>query len=87
LNNAYTAQDIADNNVPAIAYVDLRASYFLDEAQRIQTYVAVDNLLNTNPPIIASSTAAAAPFFYVPTRTDIYDSLGTTFRFGIRAKF
>ncbi len=86
INNAWGPLDIDDNHVPAIAYLDLRASYYLGDHKHLQFYVAADNVLGTNPPIIPSSIATASPSFYVPARTDIYDALGTTFRFGIRVK-
>ncbi len=47
----------------------------------------MDNVLDTDPPSIPHSSATAAPYFYVATRTDIYDSLGRSYRFGVRARF
>ncbi|HEY5722143.1 MAG TPA: TonB-dependent receptor [Allosphingosinicella sp.] len=88
LNNAWTeGVDVDENDVPAIAFVDLRASYYLDAAHNFQIYAAVDNVLNQEPPIIPHGPLAGIPYFYTPTRTDIYDALGRSWRFGVRAKF
>lgn len=88
LNNAWVeGVDVDDNDVPAVAFVDLRANYYLDEDKKFQAYLAVDNVLGRKPPIIPRGPLAGLPYFFTPTRTDIYDALGRSWRFGIRAKF
>jgi outer membrane receptor protein involved in Fe transport len=87
LNNSWTSLDVDDNSVPRMAFLDLRASAYLDDDQKTQAYLAVDNVLNTEPPNVPHGPQAGIPYFYVPTRTDIYDHLGRSYRFGIRAKF
>lgn len=87
LNNVWGPLDVDDNSVPRIAFLDLRASYFVDQDETIQAYVAIDNVLATDPPNIPHGPQAGIPYFYVPTRTDIYDALGRSWRFGVRAKF
>ena len=87
LNNAWVeGVDVDDNDVPSVAFLDLRTSYFLDTEKRFQAYLAIDNVLNREPPIIPHGPQAGIPYFYVPTRTDIYDALGRSWRAGIRVK-
>ncbi len=87
LNTQWTARNVDNNDVPAIAYLDLRANYTLDSAKRFNAYIAVDNVLNQDPPIMPNPPTAAFAYFFVPTRTELYDFLGRQFRVGIRAKF
>ncbi len=87
LNTTWGPRDVDDNKVPAVAYLDLRANYFIDSGNKIQAYVAVDNVLNRKPPIIPNAPTVAFAYFFVPTRTELYDFLGRQFRFGIRARF
>lgn len=87
LNPNWTSKDVDDNSIPAMAYLDLRASYYIDEAKRFQAYVAVDNALDAGPPVIPQRSTDAFSFFFAPTRTDLYDFLGRQFRFGLRAKY
>jgi outer membrane receptor protein involved in Fe transport len=70
--------DVDNNEVPAVVYGDLRASY--DWTDRIQLYGAVDNVLNAPPPIIASRTGGV-------TNTVVYDALGRSYRFGLRFNY
>lgn len=87
LNNAWGPKDVDDNSVPAVAFLDLRASLYLGEDRQYQAYLAVDNVLSRDPPITPHGPQAGITYFYVPTRTDIYDALGRSFRMGFRAKF
>jgi outer membrane receptor protein involved in Fe transport len=85
LNQFWTAKDVDDNDIPAYAWLDLRASYFVRE--NVQAFIAVDNVFDRDPPIIPQTSTDAFSFFFAPTRTELYDFLGRSFRFGIRAKF
>lgn len=87
LNTLAGPKDIDDNSVPAVAYLDARASYFLDADRKFQAYLAVDNLLGRKPPIIPNDPLGSFAYFFVPTRTELYDFLGRQFRVGLRAKF
>ena len=78
---------VDDNHVPAVAYLDLRANYYVDSAKRINFYAAMDNVLNRKPPIIPNDPTSAFAYFFVPTRTELYDFLGRQLRVGVRAKF
>ena len=87
INNSWTAKDVDNNVVDPVGILDLRGSYRLGQNDRYQLYAAMDNVLNTPPPSVPSSSAAGLPYFYVATRTDIYDALGRFYRAGIRIKF
>ncbi len=87
LDSRWGAKNVDDNRVPAVAYLDLRANYFVDSAKRVNFYVAADNVLNKKPPIIPNDPNSAFAYFFVPTRTELYDFLGRQFRVGLRAKF
>jgi outer membrane receptor protein involved in Fe transport len=87
LDNSWGPLDVDNNNVPAVAYLDLRGSYRLD-FHNAELNVAVDNLLDTDPPRVAS--VPATPFYVITapgTRTDLYDAIGRTYRVGLRMKF
>jgi len=84
LNNAWGPLDVDNNSIPAVAYLDLRASYKWND--NIQLYGAIDNVINTPPPIPAASSAALN-FYDQSIRDDIYDAIGRSFRIGVRLKY
>jgi outer membrane receptor protein involved in Fe transport len=75
-----TRGDIAglvdDNSIPAIAYLDLRASWQVSE--QVALYGAMDNVTDVGAPAIATTSGTSF------TNTQVYDGLGRSFRFGIR---
>ncbi len=87
LNRKWGPLDVDDNTVPAMIFWDVRGSYYLDEDHTYQAYLAIDNVMDSRPPNVPHSSAAAIPYFYSATRTEIYDALGRSYRFGVRAKF
>jgi iron complex outermembrane recepter protein len=87
LNNAWTSLDVDDNSVPSVTYLDIRASMSLDSGKKYQAFLAINNVLSEAPPIVAHSSEAGLPYFYIPTRTDIYDTFGRSWRVGLRATF
>jgi len=84
LNNSWGPLDVDNNSIPAVAYLDLRASYKWTD--NIQLYGAIDNVINTPPPIPAASSAALN-FYDQSIRDDIYDAIGRSFRIGVRVKY
>ncbi len=84
LNNAWGPLDVDNNAIPAVAYLDLRASYKWND--NIQLYGAIDNVINTPPPIPAA-TSNALNFYDQSIRDDIYDAIGRSFRIGVRVKY
>ena len=84
LNNAWGPLDVDNNNIPFVAYLDLRLSYKWNDS--INLYGAIDNVTNVPPPIPAGSTNALN-FYDQSIRDDIYDAIGRQFRVGIRLKY
>ncbi len=86
INNAWGPLQVADNDVPAVAYLDLRASYKWND--NIQVYAAIDNATNVSPPIIPDTQASGQlSYYFAPIREDIYDAIGRAYRLGIRLNF
>ena len=71
------------NEVPFTAYLDMRASYKWND--NISIYGAVDNALNTPPPLIALSSNNI--IHANPTSLSTYDALGRMFRMGVRFNY
>jgi iron complex outermembrane recepter protein len=85
LNNGWAqGVNVDNNNVPAVAYLDMRLSYRLPH---FDIYGAIDNVTNVFPPILPLSAFTGDPSFTTPTRDDVYDSFGRVYRVGIRARF
>lgn len=84
LNHAWTAPGIIDDNgIPAQAYLDVRASYDLND--HIQFYGAMDNVTGVAAPLIGASDTS--PFQPLMTNASIYDALGRVYRGGVRFNF
>jgi len=84
LVNGWTSVNVDNNNVPQIAYFDLRGSYRVNS--NLQLYAAVDNVFDAPPPDVPGS-AASVTDFETSTRDDIYDAFGRVFRIGIRVVY
>jgi outer membrane receptor protein involved in Fe transport len=84
LNNAWGPLNVDDNDVPQIAYLDLRSSY--GWGRNIQIYAAMDNVFNTPPPVTAGTTNASTPYD-ASVRDDIYDAIGRQYRVGVRFNY
>jgi outer membrane receptor protein involved in Fe transport len=86
LNNAWGPKDVDDNNIPAIAYVDLRGSWQMNK--NFQFFATVDNLLNKAPPNVANTQAQGqSAFYFTPINGIIYDAIGRAYRAGVRVNF
>ena len=84
LTNGWTSGVQIDNNdIPQVAYLDLRASYKWND--NIQVYMTVDNTLNTPPPqVVGYSPSNNA---YSTTNPSIYDVLGRMYHAGVRFSY
>lgn len=79
-------KDVDDNKVPAIAYVDLRGSYQLTEG--VQLFATIDNLLNQDPPNVAvTPLRGQSAYYFSAVRGEIYDTIGRSYRLGLRFRF
>ena len=84
LVNGWGPLDVDDNDVPGVAYLDLRGSYRWNG--NVQFYGAIDNVTNVPPPqVVGSSTGST--FVSPSTNTAIYDAIGRQYRAGIRFSF
>lgn len=77
-NNAYTAKDIDRNHYPAFVFTDLNLLYEVKKG--FQIYTKLENLLDTDPPIMASNETLRAN----AANLTFYPLLGRTFSFGFR---
>ncbi len=85
LNNAWVSgRDVDNNTVPAIAYLDARASVKMYD--NFQLYAAIDNVLGKAPPLVTRSSGNGSGY-EAPFRDTIYDAFGRVWRVGLRAKF
>jgi outer membrane receptor protein involved in Fe transport len=86
LNAAWGPKDVDDNRVPAIAYVDLRGSWKLND--HLQIFATVDNLTNKAPPNVAAGPGQGqTSYYFTPINGVIYDAIGRQYRLGARVNF
>ncbi|HVZ27608.1 MAG TPA: TonB-dependent receptor, partial [Rhizomicrobium sp.] len=71
---------IDNNDIPWVAYLDLRGSYKWND--HIQLYTAVNNITNTPPPLIPTAQGGIAS-----TNTQIYDGQGRIYQMGVRVNY
>lgn len=85
LNSSWTDADIssAENRVPARSYLDLRASYQLNDS--VKLYAAVDNVLSQDAPVVPMYTGGSA--FESPFLDAYHDVFGRIWRLAARVKF
>jgi iron complex outermembrane receptor protein len=73
-----TAPTVNDTHVPGSFYMDASANY---ELGSVEFFASVRNLLDKDPPILAPGTGVPN---ISQTNLSLYDSLGRTYRAGIR---
>ncbi|HEU4696480.1 MAG TPA: TonB-dependent receptor [Sphingomicrobium sp.] len=78
------ANSVNDNHVPAFAFVTASAAYRLKSrhAQSVELFAIVNNLFDTDPPMIPSG--AAGGINESSTNGQFYDVIGRFFRAGLR---
>jgi outer membrane receptor protein involved in Fe transport len=72
--NPALTTSISDNNIPAVAYVDLGFRYSFGPDKQVQVYFNIDNAFDRDPPLPANGSA-------------YYDLMGRTYKGGVRFKF
>ena len=79
--------DTADERLPTINYMDVSATYKIKDG--LTARVGVNNVLDTNAPIVDSNVfpASGPPYGNGNTFPGLYDALGREFFFGITADF
>ncbi|HSH94887.1 MAG TPA: TonB-dependent receptor, partial [Roseimicrobium sp.] len=79
-DNTFGPLDINRNAFPAYAYTSLSASYFV--TKQFQLYAKVENLFDTDPPLLPGNTTGTAR----ATNAQGYDLRGRFFGFGARLR-
>ncbi len=83
--DAVEGLNIADNSVPAIIYLDTRLSYrFHIGGSEIETFLAVTNLLDKDPPV--TGTYSAFLGYSGQVNTQLFDVLGRRFTVGVKLR-
>lgn len=80
LFNTLPTNTINDNDIPAAMYLNAYAT--IDVNKDFQFFVAVDNLLDKDPPLSAYPNLPVPP-----VNGQYYDKVGRAFRAGVTAKF
>ncbi len=79
---------VAENDIKGQWYFDLNLTYkFLsnDDGDEAEAFLTVRNLANTDPALVAQGPAGTS-FLGQPANPTLYDTLGRTFRAGVRFK-
>jgi hypothetical protein len=84
LHEGTGANSINRSKVPAFVYLNPSASYRipLPQSRSVELFATVNNLLDTDPPMIPSG--AAGGINESSTNGQFYDVVGRFFRFGAR---
>ena len=84
VDNNYTANDIDDNSVSSVTYLDASVTYRLEDVRgQPELYMVVDNLLDRNPPRVSQFNFPLG----AGTSVGFYDTIGRNYRVGFRTKF
>lgn len=83
---------INDNHIDGAFYIDASATYAFDigaSGASGEAYISIKNLFNNDPPLTANPNALGAEntVGYLQTNRSLYDTLGRTFRVGLRLAF
>jgi len=79
-NGWTTGVQVSNNDIPQVAYLDLRGTYQWN--QNLQLYLSVDNLFNTPPPAIVGYSPSNNGLSTV--NPSVYDVLGRMWHAGLR---
>lgn len=81
-----TNRTINDNHIAGAFYIDATATHdFTLGGAQMQMFFNITNLLDKDPPVVASGPAGSA-YAYPATNQSLYDLLGRTYRVGVRFK-
>ena len=81
-----TNRTINDNHIAGAFYLDTSLTFDVEMAgKELELYLAVNNLLNKDPAVVAPGPAGSA-YATPATNQSLYDLLGRTYRVGIRFK-
>lgn len=85
LVSEWTSKDVDDNDVPWVGYLDLRGSY--DVSENVQLYVAINNVLDEDPPSVPQAYYTPSVYYTPGTASTVYDMLGSQYHIGLRFDF
>lgn len=81
-----TSRTINNNRIPGAFYLDSSVTFDVKSgANEMQFYLAISNLLNKDPAVVAPGPAGSA-YATPATNQSLYDLLGRTYRVGVRFK-
>src|SRR3546814_9620674 len=81
-----TNRTINDNHIAGAFYLDTSLTFDVEMAgKELELYLAVNNLLNKDPAVVAPGPAGSA-YATPATNQSLYDLLGRTYRVSIRFK-
>ncbi len=79
-----TNRTINDNHIDGAFYLDTSLTFDVETGGKdMQFYLAITNLLDKDPPVVAPGPAGSA-YATPATNQSLYDLLGRTFRVGVR---
>ncbi|MGE4063746.1 MAG: TonB-dependent receptor plug domain-containing protein [Rhodospirillaceae bacterium] len=81
-----TNRTVGENDIEGAWYFDLNLTYqFLagDDGDEGEAFLTIKNVLNTDPAVVAQGPAGTS-FLSQPANPTLYDTLGRTFRAGVR---
>lgn len=79
--NTLPTNTINNNDVPAVAYLNLFGKFFVGDNKKFELFWAINNLLDKDPPPIPYT------ILNFPTNGQYYDKVGRNFVIGARARF
>ncbi|MDO6414788.1 TonB-dependent receptor [Sphingomonas sp. BIUV-7] len=83
-----TQTTINDNTIPGAWYFDVSASYKLNVGPtKVEIFGKINNLLNSNPVLVANGPTGNNTPAYPQTNRNLYDVLGRVYRMGIRVAY
>ena len=76
---------INNNHIAGAFYLDASATYrFAMRSAKLEAFVAIRNLLNTDPVLVGNGPTGNNTPAYPQTNRNLYDTLGRVFRMGVR---
>jgi outer membrane receptor protein involved in Fe transport len=81
-----TSSSLNYNQAPAVFYTDMTLNY--DVSDRVNTFFAINNLFNKEPPMVPTYLTAGSSFGNAPVGgvRGLYDFIGRMFTIGVRVK-
>jgi len=87
LGKYWTSKDVDKNEIPQLAYLDLRGSYQIND--NFQVFGTIDNVMDQDPPNVPTQAGnnGAGIYYFTSVRAATWDVIGRAYRIGVRAQF